>query len=247
MPLTIWDRIREGVGYRLVRLGFHLRKVRGNYSIIKPIDPSNVEILGDPSFQKSVQEVANLTLLDTGRLANLWKLSRLTDPKGNIIEIGSYRGGGALHLSNSSPERRIIVCDSFRSFEKLDPSLDQSFHQEMFKDTDKQSVARLFSSRKRAFEVIDGFFPASCAGKTIAPVSFVHLDVDVYKATVESLNYLEEQHILMEKSFIVLDDYDRNAEGVNRAVAEFTASHKHWIAIPLFPSQCLMLKDSWFA
>jgi len=170
----------------------------------------------------------------------------MTDPGGNILEIGSFRGGGALHLSNSCPGRKIIACDSFRSFEEVHPTLDKSFNQEMFTGTSKERVAALFISRKRNYEVIDGFFPASCAGKTLAPVSFVHLDVDVYKATLESLNYLEQERILLDRSFLVLDDYDRGAEGVNQAVAEFTAAHKRWRAIPLFPAQCLMLTAAWF-
>ena len=58
---------------------------------------------------------------------------------------------------------------------------------QMFKDTTKERVAGLFASRNRKHDVIDGFFPASCAGRTIAPVSFVHLDVDVYQATIDSL------------------------------------------------------------
>src|SRR5271157_1541926 len=135
MPLSTWDKIRAGIGYRLVRLGYCLRKVRGNYAIIKPIDPSNVEVLGDPAFQASVREVEDLTLLDTARLANLWILCKVTDPKGSMLEIGSYRGGGALHLSNSCPDRMIIACDSFRSFETVHPTLDRSFNQEMFTST----------------------------------------------------------------------------------------------------------------
>ena len=107
----------------------------------------------------------------------------------------------------------------------------------MFKDNSKESVAALFSSRGRKHEVIAGFFPASCAGKSIGPVSFVHLDADVYKATIESLNYVEHEHILMDKALIVLDDYDREAQGVNQAVAEFTSVHPHWKAFPLFPGQ----------
>jgi hypothetical protein len=246
MPQTTWEKIRAGIGYRLLRLGYHLRKVPGEFPIIKPIDPFGVEILGDRVFQASVREVADLTLLDTGRLANLWGLCRMTDPGGNILEIGSFRGGGALHLSNSCPARKVIACDSFRSFETVHPTLDKSFNQQMFTGTSKERVATLFISKKRNCEVIDGFFPASCAGKTLAPVSFVHLDVDVYKATLESLNYLEHERILLERSFIVLDDYDRQAKGVNQAVAEFIAAHGRWLAIPLFPAQCLLLTAAWF-
>lgn len=188
-----------------------------------------------------------MTLLDTARLANLWALCRRTNPKGNILEVGAYKGGGALHLSNACPGRKIIVCDSFSGFEALNAKLDGTFEDHMFKDTQRERVEALFKSRGRPYELIAGFFPAACKGHQLAPVSFVHLDVDIYKATLESLLYLEREHILMEKTLMVLDDYDRNAQGVNQAVAEFTTAYTKWLAIPIFPGQCLMLSQSWFA
>lgn len=247
MALTTWDKLRDGVGFRLIQLGYNLRKVRGVYPIAKPIDPAHLEVLGDPAFQRSVQEVLDCTMLDTPRLANLWQLCRLTDPKGNILEVGSYKGGGALHLSNCCPDRKVIVCDSFQGFDKLNPTLDKNFNAEMFKDNRKDTVAALFSSRGRKHEVIDGFFPASCAGRTIRPVSFVHLDADIYKSTIESLNYIEREHILLDKSLIMLDDYGREAEGVNQAVKEFTSANPRWRAFPLFPGQGLLVSSAWFA
>ena len=247
MPLTTWDKLRDGIGFLLIQLGYHLRQVHGVYPIIKPIDPARLEVLGDPVFQASVREVADLTMLDTARLANLWKLCKLSDPRGNILEVGSYRGGGALHLSNCCPERKVIVCDSFRGFEALNSTLDKNFSGEMFKDTNKESVAALFSSRGRKHEVVDGFFPASCVGKSIKPVSFMHLDTDVYKSTIESLSYLEREHILMDRALIVLDDYDREAKGVNQAVGEFTSACPRWRVFPMFPGQALLLSAGWFA
>ena len=101
MPLTIWDKLRDGIRFRLIQLGYHLRQVHGVYPIIKPMDPAHLEVLEDPVFQASVREVADLTMLDTARLANLWKLCKLSDPRGNILEVGSYKGGGALHLCGS--------------------------------------------------------------------------------------------------------------------------------------------------
>jgi len=245
MSNKIKEKLMHGLGYRLIQMGFYFAKVRGNYSITKPIDPSNIEVLGDPAFQASVNEVSDLTLLDTGRLANRWQLCRLTDPGGNILEIGSYRGGGALHLSNCCPQRKIIICDSFRGFEALHEDLDKSFDKGMFVNTSKESIEQLFKSRNRNYEVINGFFPASCAGKNISPISFVHLDVDVYKATLESLLYLEQERVLLNRSLIVLDDFCRKAEGVNQAVDEFTAKHKDWISLPLFPGQGVLVRGNW--
>ena len=229
------------------RLGYVRQKLFGSYPgypVIKQIDTCGVEVLGDNAFQNSCREVAGLTLLDTPRLANLWQLCRMTNPRGNIIEIGSFKGGGALHLSNSCPHRNVIVCDSFEGFDKLDPTLDKNFNEDMFKNTSQGRVEELFRSRGRKYRVMAGFFPQSCAGIDIAPISFVHLDADIYKSTIESLEYLRDR--MIDRSLVVLDDYFRRAEGVNRAVQEFTARQKSWMAFPIFPGQGLLIHRSWF-
>ncbi len=231
----------------LYRIGY--AKVIGTspgYPIHKPTDTCGVEILADADFQKSCKEVSKISVLDTPRLANLWSLCRMTNPKGNILEVGSYRGGGALHLSNACPERKIIVCDSFGGFEKLDPVLDKSFHQGMFKNTSHQAVDQLFRERRRNYSILAGFFPAVCIeqGFNLGGVSIVHLDVDAYNPTAESLDYLGP--FMMEHSLVVFDDFNRRAEGVMRAVSEFTSKNTSWTVFPLFPSQGLMVHESWF-
>ena len=45
----------------------------GRSKISKPVVEVDVEILDDPVFQASVKEVSGITLLDTARLANLWR------------------------------------------------------------------------------------------------------------------------------------------------------------------------------
>jgi Macrocin-O-methyltransferase (TylF) len=216
------------------------------FPIIKPIDTYLVEILADPAFQASCHEVARHTLLDTPRLANLWNLCRMTNSQGHILEVGSYHGGGALHLSNACPQRKIIVCDSFQGFDKLDPYLDASFKYEMFKNASHQAVDQMFARRNRNYVILAGFFPAICRDKgfDLGPVSFVHLDVDAYKPTIESLEYLEP--FMMDQSLIVLDDFNRTADGVMRAVREFIMRHPSWSAFPLFPGQGLLVPDRWF-
>ena len=114
----------------------------------------------------------------------------------------------------------------------------------MFRNTSQRRVEHLFQSRGRKYRVVAGFFPKSCAGVDIGPISFVHLDADIYKSTSESLEYLHDR--MIDRSVMVLDDYFRRAEGVNRAVTEFTARHKSWAAFPLFPGQGLLIHRSWF-
>jgi len=163
---------------------------------------------------------------------------------GRIIEAGSFKGGGALHLSNGCPDRKIIVCDSFQGFRDLDPELDRNFNSAQFKETTRDSVEALFKNRGRRHQVIAGFFPQSCEHIDLGPISFVHLDVNVYQSTLESLHYLAGK--LIERSLMVLDDYYRGADGVNRAVQEFLQRNRSWVSFPIFPGQALLIHKSWF-
>jgi hypothetical protein len=202
-----------------------------------------VEILSDSRFQASCCEIAGLTLLDVPRLANLWQLCQLSNPKGSIIEVGTYKGGGALHLSNSCPDRRIVVCDSFTGFERIDAELDSNFKISMFKDTREEAVRRLFEGKQRSARVIGGYFPQSSQGTDLKPISFAHVDVDTYTATIETLFFLDD--CMIEKSLIVLDDYNRRANGVNRAISEFSKAKPRWAMFPMFPSQAVLIHKTW--
>lgn len=211
------------------------------------LDPSYVEVLADPEFQRSRLRAEPYTLLDTCRLANLWTLCRQTNPAGAILEVGSYRGGAALHLAKSAPLRRLIVCEAFdQSFEQLDPALDRLFTMEMFRDNPQAEVDRLLRENQCNFEIRAGFFPQSCANTPLPQISFVHLDVDNYRATTDALRYLANQGILLERSLIVLDDVCRNAEGVDRAIHEFLRDYSSWTMLPIFPSQGLLIPKGWF-
>jgi O-methyltransferase len=201
-----------------------------------PIDTSNVAILRDEGFQRSVREVSAYTKLDVARLANLWQLSLMAGP-GTLVEIGSFQGGGAKHIGNARPGDSLFCFDPFESggFEKITKLDDHLFQAGDFTETSHAFVERFLGQRKAPTKVVKGYFPQAAEGLKLEPVAFCHLDVDVYEATARSLEYLRPR--LGPKSLIVLDDYCRNCHGVDRAVADFLASHPEFRAWPLFPGQ----------
>jgi len=229
----------------LSKAGFDLVIAIRDYPVIRPMEAEGLEILADPEFQRSCKMVRSITLLDTPRLANLWMLARLTDPNGAVAEIGTYHGGGAVHLSNCCPHRQIVVCDPFlkESFESLHPKLDLNFRPGQFSDQRAEKVRFLFRDRNAL--IIPGYFPQSAAAVALPKLSFVHLDVDVYKASKESLGFLLGSGILCDRSLIVLDDYNRLATGVNKAVEEIVSEHPGTLVFPLFPGQAIIVPRTW--
>jgi O-methyltransferase len=225
------------------KLGYALYPISSEFPLHPPIIGQDLAILKDAAFQKSIKAVEHHTLLDVARLANLWNLARMTGP-GSFMEVGSFRGGGALHISNAGPDREMFVFDTFEGFRKLASGLDDIFDPNWFKDTTEEHVRLLFRPFNRQVTIVKGFFPNSAAGVDLGRIAFCHLDVDVYEASKESLNFLADK--LAPRSLIVLDDFHRGAHGLDRAVAEFLAAHSAFTCFPVFPGQALLFsRDLW--
>jgi hypothetical protein len=246
IPLMLKRLVRKAIN----SLGYDeasLKSPRNADLIKKPTDTSFVEILLDDSFQNSVSEVHDLTLLDTARLANLWQLCRWSNPDGAIIEIGSFKGGSALHLSNSNPCRPIFVCDTFEGFGDLpiDAKLDRLFLRNDFSNVEFAAVKSAWEGKGRNVTWVKGYFPESAANANIRNISFAHIDVDLHKSTLDTLEFLHP--LFIDRSIIVLDDYLRSVDGVMKAVKDFQDRHPEWVSFPIYPSQGLMLHSSWFS
>jgi O-methyltransferase len=207
--------------------------------LLPPIDTLHVEVLVDEEFRASVAEIAGRTLLDAARLANLWCLARQAGP-GVYLEIGSYRGGGALHICNAVRSRnpQFYSFDPFEEGGFRSIREDEGFTKDQFTETSHRDVVKLLSRYANA-TVIRGYFPEAAQSLSLQGISFCHLDVDVYQATLDSLNFLAPR--LGPKSFIVIDDMNRKVSGVNLAVKDFLAEHPSFLLIPMFPSQGVLL------
>ncbi len=238
--------LRNTCGLDLIRHNPYVTPVRAPQFAPAVLDCGGIEILKDPTFLASAQAVASHTILDLPRLANLWMLSRITNPTGAIIEVGTFRGGSARLLADACPDRNIFVCDTFQGFGDLpiDPKADEVFYREQFDQTSLAAVESLFVGDRHRVRLIQGFFPASDRANEVRDLSFAHLDVDLLQSMTDCLEYLESRFV--PRSLIVLDDYRRSAHGVDQAAAQFVDRYPNWIALPVFPGQGLLVHRSWF-
>ncbi len=203
-----------------------------------------VELLQEKEFSASVEQVKKYTLLDVARLANLWNMVRMVGP-GIFVEVGTFRGGTALHICNAMLNRDApFYCfDPFEkgSFENIS-DVDRPFTPEPFTKTRFKSVVELLSHRPNA-KVVQGFFPAAAADLNLQDIAFCHLDVDIYDATRQCLEYLAPR--LSPRALIIVDDYGtEDTPGVKKAVDEFVAERPSFLLIPMFPVQAVLLPRS---
>jgi len=242
-----WD-----INYVLSRLKGHslvaidaYRLAKNREKLMVPvIEAESVEILFDPEFQSSVAQVKDICCLDVARLANVWNLARLAGP-GIFLEVGTYKGGTALHICNAIENRGAdFYCfDPFEKggFEKICDQ-DKGFSLPDFTDTRYEDVVKLLSCKPNV-KVIQGFFPSAAENLNLHDIAFCYLDVDVYEATRNSLEYLSTR--LAPRGLVVLDDLGmRETPGVNKAVEEFLAAHPSFLLIPMFPAHAVLLPKS---
>ncbi|MBA0088166.1 MAG: class I SAM-dependent methyltransferase [Acidobacteria bacterium Pan2503] len=143
------------------------------------------------------------SLISASVLREMAALARQTPP-GALVEVGVYRGGSAMWLSELAHEqmRELYLFDTFTGIPyKTHP--DDAHNVGDFSDglTHEQAIA-LFPE---AF-VVAGVFPNSAVGLNLDHVAFAHLDVDQYKSYCDAIAFLYSR--MIDGGIMWFDDYD---------------------------------------
>ena len=161
------------------------------------------------------------------RLNFLWE-SVKNCPQGDIIEIGTWRGGSSLVLAASArefkPKSKIYLCDTFTGIALV--GVNDNHHKNGdFGDSSKQHVNDLLASQGLTnFEIFEGIFPYD-TGHLIDTnnISLMHIDVDTYAGYLAILRWAQNR--LVDNAIIVFDDYgDQTCVGARKAVDEYFAN-----------------------
>lgn len=141
--------------------------------------------------------------------------------EGDFAEMGVDRGGSASFLANIvSGSRTLHLFDTFEGMPETDSVRD--WHKKGdFSDTSLERVKEVVGWNSNV-AYHPGKIPDSFLGLNALRFSFVHLDLDIYRSTLDALEYVYGR---MERGgFIVFDDYARpTTQGVKDAVNEFFA------------------------
>ena len=165
-----------------------------------------------------------------------WKLDCLIDRAlyiknkelaGDVAEIGVARGGSAKILANIFPNKKIHLFDTFQGLP----------HDDILSGTvigdfsESESTARETLSKFDNIEINVGVFPETVNLENTNNYSFVHLDADTYKSTMDGLIYFYPR--MNKGGVILIDDYMFDElPGVTLAVLEFTKVHNIKYLIP---------------
>ena len=160
---------------------------------------------------------------------------------GDMAEVGVYQGGSAKLISEVKGDRKLFLFDTFIGLQELSDD-DTHFGKKYWKknefsDTSLETVKDYLSSYNN-IQIIEGEFPKTADCIHDSKFSFVHLDVDLYRSTIECLKFFYPR--LVNGGIILVHDY--HSDGIQKAFKEFLQSNKVQL-IELTGSQCMIIKN----
>lgn len=158
---------------------------------------------------------------------------------GDVIEIGVWKGGVGMHLSDILPTKTIYLIDTFTGIPYS--SEQDNYHKANdFNDASYDDVTELFKPLANV-KVMQGIFPDVFLDVFDKHTfSVVHLDVDVYKGYKDGLEFVYPR--MVTGGIILLDDYDAwSCEGAKIAVDEFLQNKNEKLQV--YNNQYYFIKD----
>lgn len=154
---------------------------------------------------------------------------------GDIAEIGSYNGASAKIICEAKKKRNFYIFDTFEGIPEISER-DHGFHEGQFKGS-YNFVKNYLKNYKNVF-IYKGVFPDTAHPIVNKKFSFVNLDVDIYKSTINCLDFFYPR---MSKGGIILCHDYVNSPGIQEAFKEFF-KHKPEPVISLTGTHCMVVK-----
>ena len=164
-----------------------------------------------------------------------------TSLEGDLAEVGVYQGGSAKLICETKKEKKLYLFDTFTGLP--DVSYDDThfgekhWYDNEFANTSVESIKKLLKKYDNVY-IVKGTFPES--GKEIIDKKFcfVHLDVDLYKSTIDSLRFFFPKMIA--GGIILIHDY--HSDGIQKAFREFKTENNIHV-VELTGSQAMIIKN----
>jgi O-methyltransferase len=154
--------------------------------------------------------------------------------KGNVAELGVYKGDFAKRVNQLFPDKKLYLFDTFEGFDAKDITTEKQNHyssgEQEFSDTSVELVLNKMKYRDNCI-VKKGHFPES-ANDVNDSFCFVGLDADLYEPVLSGLRFFYPR--LENKGYIFVHDFNNDLyKGARQAVLEFcNANDINYLPIP---------------
>lgn len=180
----------------------------------------------DPQFTKVYSIIRDYTLVDIYRCFELFVLAaQVQKVKGDVVEVGVWRGGTAALLASVLPAKGVYLFDTFCGVAKADRKRDTLYAGGEHADADEKTVRKVFGKVGRKCKILKGIFPEHTLAGLPDNIALAHIDVDTYRSARDSFFAIWNR--LSVGGVMVFDDYGFwGCEGVTQAVNEIRADAK---------------------
>lgn len=203
--------------------------------VFNPENSENSKILNliDTIKKESRNSLADFEFLQLGSL-----IRKVEKIDGDVAEVGVYKGGSAKIICETT-KKQIHLFDTFEGL----PEIGKEDNETQFKKGEYRSSygeIKKYLKKYATTHFYKGLFPSTAYPVKDKKFSFVHLDVDLYKPTLDCLNFFYPR--MNKGGVIVTHDYTA-AKGVKKAFDEFFKDKREIIIeFPIVSSQCFIVK-----
>jgi hypothetical protein len=151
---------------------------------------------------------------------------------GAFAECGVYRGGTAYVMAmalaqHGAPGRKLHLFDSFHGLSRPDPA-DGAYWKAGDLAASLAEVSAHLAEWSDRLVMHPGWIPSRFADVSAERFAFVHIDVDLYQPTRESLAFFSDR--MVPGGIVLCDDYGfASCPGARRAMDEFFAARRETI------------------
>lgn len=229
---SLISRIEYKEWYEFPRDGvytIHSTALINNSSFARSVDA----VLENQSFgNKGKTQEQKLPLY---RLYILWGLVRsIGNVPGDIVEFGTYKGGCAHFMLNASSsfksKKNIYLYDTFAGIPDICLTENEkiSLFSGRFNNTSIDLVKKLLSDYIERVHFFPGVIPDSLGENGPKSISFMHVDLNAAKPTVDALEWAYPKWT--KHGICLLDDYlDKNYSEQRKLVEIFFSEKNHEI------------------
>jgi hypothetical protein len=149
---------------------------------------------------------------------------------GSIAEVGVYRGHFSAYLNMFFPDRKLFLFDTFEGFSNKDLAImDTQENKQLIEKKDvydyllrhgSEEIAYLRCVNRENVVIRKGYIPETFEGLDKETFAFCNIDVDLYKPTLEALQFFLPR--MAKNGIILVHDYYYQlfSNGIKKALSE---------------------------
>lgn len=135
---------------------------------------------------------------------------------GDLAEVGVYKGGTAKIMREQIPDKTIWLFDTFEGLP--DCLIPEDIKHDQYVGGCAADIKFVEDLKLDNVKIIKGVFPDTSDVIKDKKFSFVHIDTDIYKSTIDSLEFFFPK--MTSGGVIIIHDYPHHP-GVMKAADEF--------------------------